>query len=79
MAQTLLCLVSYRRSTTPPPPAPLAATPYRDGICVAAWSDSPNEASIGTLSRGGGVVCYIGLVVEPWPEPSFFWPLAVVR
>ena len=44
----------------------LAATHYQDAMCVAAWSNSPNEASIGTLSRGGG------LVVIPWPKPSLF-------
>ena len=60
------------------PPAPLPATNYRDTMCVTAWSDSPNEASIGMLSRGGGG-CYIGLVVGPWPKRSFFWPLATVR
>ena len=25
-------------------------------MCVMAWSDLPNKVSIGTLSRGGGVV-----------------------
>ncbi len=25
-------------------------------MCVAAWSDSPNEASTGTLSRGGWLI-----------------------
>jgi hypothetical protein len=32
----------------------LAATHYQDAMCVAAWSDLPKEASIGTLSLGGG-------------------------
>ena len=40
-------------------------------MCVMAWSDLPNEASFGALSRGG-VVGYIGLVVGPWPKPSIF-------
>ncbi len=32
----------------------MAATHYRDAMRIAAWSDLPNEVSIGTLSRGGG-------------------------
>jgi hypothetical protein len=38
------------------PPASLAVTHYREAMCVVAWSDSPNEASIGTLSRGRWIV-----------------------
>ncbi len=39
-------------------PAPAPSTHYRLAMCVAAWSESPGEASTGTLSRGGNIVTF---------------------
>ena len=53
-------------------PAPLAVTRYQDVMCVAAWSEpeSPNEASIGTLSRGGWFVT-LAWFLDHGPNPPF--------
>ncbi len=40
------------------PLAPLPLTYYRLAMCVAAWSESPSEASTGTLSRGVDIVTF---------------------
>ena len=55
-----------------PPPAPLATTHYQDVMCAAVWSNSPNEASIGTLSRGGGIVVTLSWFLDHDPNPPFF-------
>jgi hypothetical protein len=49
-------LFGHFRSSDGNPPAPLTATHYRDAICVAAWSESPEQTSNGTLSDGGEIV-----------------------
>ena len=54
------------------PPAPLPATNYRDTMCVTAWSDSPNEASIGTLSRWGGGGVTLAWLLDHGPNAPFF-------
>ena len=53
------------------PLAPLATTHHQDAMCVAAWSKSPNEASIGTLSRGGWFVT-LAWLLDHGPNPPFF-------
>ena len=54
-----------------PPDIPLAVTHYQDTMCVAAWSKLPNEASIGTLSRGGWFVT-LAWLLDHGPNPPFF-------
>ncbi len=53
------------------PPAPLAATHYQGVICATAWSDSPNEASIGTLSWGAWCVA-LARFLDHGPNAPFF-------
>ena len=53
------------------PPAPVAATHYRDAMCVTAWSDSPNKASIGTVSRGVWFVT-LAWLLDHGPNGPFF-------
>ncbi len=52
------------------PPAPLAATHYPGAMCVAAWSDLTNKASIGLLSRGGVVT--LAWSLDHGPNPPLF-------
>ena len=53
------------------PPAPVAATHYQNAMCVTAWSNSPNKASIGTVSRGVWFVT-LAWLLDHGPNGPFF-------
>ena len=64
-SRTLLCS-SPSRSQTTTPPAPVALTHYRLGICVVVWSDSPDKASISnSISRVGEFVTFYKTPGQP--------------
>jgi hypothetical protein len=47
------------------PPLPLPSTYYRYAMCVAAWSESPGEASTVTLYREFNIVTFEILLGHP--------------